>query len=110
MFSVERLRYQLVKHRMTQKDLAEAVGVTPVTICRYCSSGRVPRSTVVARMAVALGVSIDYLMGGPDPEDSGYADSAFDQTVRFIKSFRGQWDKAKKVQIISELIEEEIEA
>lgn len=110
MFSIERLKYQLYKHQMKQRDLANAIGVSEVTISRYIHSNRAPRSEIVARMAVALDTTIDYLMGGADLEDVAYADEAFKQTVRFIRMFRGRWGKAKKVEIISELIEEEIEA
>lgn len=58
-----RLTVLLDECNMKQKDLAEKVGTTEVTISRYINGTRVPRIDVVARIASVFNVSLDYLLG-----------------------------------------------
>lgn len=50
---------------VSQKSLAEMVGVTEATICRYETGARSPRTTEVALIAEQLGVPIARLMQEP---------------------------------------------
>ncbi len=51
-----------------QKQLADAVGTTPETICRYIKRMRIPDSYILWRIAKTLHVSMDYLMEGEKDE------------------------------------------
>lgn len=54
-----------VKERgMSQKDLARIAGVTESAMSHYIRGDRIPRASVLARIAEALGTTSDYLMNG----------------------------------------------
>ncbi len=53
----------LQKNGMTRRELAGRVGVTEVSMSRYISNERTPKSTVVAKIAIALHTTSDYLLG-----------------------------------------------
>ena len=48
------------KKNITQRELAETVGVTEVTISRYINGARQPKSDILFKIAKALGVPADY--------------------------------------------------
>lgn len=45
------------KAGMTLKALADAVGVTPATICRYENGQRVPKRQIAMRIAETLSIN-----------------------------------------------------
>lgn len=47
---------------MSQKQLAEKIGVTQRTITTYETGGSLPRGTTARKLAKALNVSLEYLM------------------------------------------------
>ena len=53
---------------ITQKELAVILNTTEASISRYVNGLREPRLSVVCKMAKALNVSLDYLLGGSDEE------------------------------------------
>ena len=59
----ERLKELLEKNNMSQRELAEKIGITEVTISRYISAQRVPKATEILKIADALNCSCDYLLG-----------------------------------------------
>jgi len=59
----------MVQRQINQADLARLTGEPIMTISRVCRGQNVPRATVLARLAEALDVSIDRLLG-PPPEFS----------------------------------------
>lgn len=66
----ERLNELLDKRGMTQRELAEKIGTTEVSVSRYCSGQRVPKGPAIVKMAQALNVKTDYLLGHDDTNDS----------------------------------------
>jgi len=73
-FNLENFSYRLTvlldENNMSQTQLAEKVGTTNVTICRYINGERIPRIDVVSRIAVVFNVSLDYLLGISDNVDT----------------------------------------
>ena len=61
-----RLLTLLEKKGMTQRELANVIGVTETSISRYISGQRVPKSNIVVYMADALNTTTDYLLGRTD--------------------------------------------
>lgn len=53
----------LENKNMTQRELANRVGVTEVTIGRYINGTREPKGTILKDIATALNVTTDYLLG-----------------------------------------------
>ncbi len=58
----EKLMDILEQKDMTQRNLADLVGVTEVTISRYINGSRQPRSDILGKIAKALNVSLDDLL------------------------------------------------
>lgn len=55
---------------MTQRHLATLSEVTEVTICRYIKGTRQPKSDILAKIATALGTSVDYLLNNEENDYS----------------------------------------
>lgn len=58
--------------KITQQELAEKIGVSPITMNRWENpdTGRVPNTDMLKRIAEALNVSVGYLMGIEDTSES----------------------------------------
>ncbi len=59
----ERISRSLQEQGISQKELAERIGVTETAMSRYIAGTRDPKPDVVANMATALHVTSDYLLG-----------------------------------------------
>lgn len=53
----------LKEQQMTQKELAERIGLTETAISRYINGSREPKPDIIANMATALHTTADYLLG-----------------------------------------------
>ena len=66
-FDIEKFSYRLTvlldENNMTQTQLAEKIGTSNVTICRYLTGERTPRIDVLTKIAYVFNVSLDYLLG-----------------------------------------------
>ena len=51
------------KKGMTQRELANQIGVTETSISRYISGARMPKANIVVDMADALNTTTDYILG-----------------------------------------------
>ena len=98
-----RLEEMIKSSRMTQKELAEKAGVTEAAMSHYVKGDRIPRSSVLARIAIALGTTSDYLIEGvPENriEELGFA-------KRLIARNTSQMTNAEKREILSILLGDE---
>ncbi len=86
---------------MTQKGLAERVGVTEAVISRYISGDREPKPEGLANIATALHTTSDYLLGIESDE--------FDQPRirRMIARNASNMTKEEKKELINALFGEE---
>ena len=86
---------------MNQRMLAEHVGVTEQSISRYVSGDRIPKATILLKIAKELQTTPSELMGEMligDPK------VMFSQTKFVIKTFASQWTKAEKAMLMVELL------
>lgn len=60
----ERIKVLLEQRGMTQRQLAEQAGCTEAAVSHYVKGDRIPRASVMAKIAIALGTTTDYLMEG----------------------------------------------
>ena len=61
--------YKMLKHRkMTQHDLAVAIGSHDATVSKWMSGQRQPSSYALLRISRELGVTMEELMEGIDNE------------------------------------------
>lgn len=59
----ERIAGLLKQLGITQRELADRIGITEVSMSRYIRGDRTPKGPVVANMATALNTTTDYLLG-----------------------------------------------
>jgi len=60
---VERVKELIKVNNLTQRDLANDIGVTESTMCKYLSGNRVPGGEALSNLATALKTTTDYLLG-----------------------------------------------
>ncbi len=96
----ERIKELLEKMEMSQKELAEKTGCTEAAISHYIRGDRTPRSSVLSKIAIALGTTSDYLMEGVPvdvKEELGYAKKLIARNV-------SQMSSAEKKEILNILM------
>lgn len=62
----KRLKELLEEKQISQKELANAIQTTEVSISRYMSGDRQPKIYIVQKIAEYLNISSDYLLGITD--------------------------------------------
>lgn len=109
---VKRLQILLEEKNINQKELANYVGVTEVTISRYMNGERKPRIEIVNKIAEVLDTTTDYLLGRSDaknPEENkvitkafhsldmdGLPDEAIKQVEEFVEFIKLKYKQDKK--------------
>ena len=63
-----RVKPLIKAHHMTQKQCAEYIGVSHSTFTGWIRYGRVPDTQTAYEMAIVLGVTLNYLLGGREAE------------------------------------------
>lgn len=97
-----RIRDAREKLGLNQAKLAAEAEITPAAISQIESGDRTPSTPIVRRLAAALQVSVDYLLGSTDKSE--LKDMLQDQSVQ--KFFRGFQDlSATDKQFIEKQIE-----
>lgn len=99
----DRLAEQLKKRGLTQKELSIRAGVTEAAVSHYLKGDRMPRASVLARIAEVLGITTDYLVGG-DAQD---AESEVLYAQRLIARNVHQMSKEEKMRIINILMSDD---
>lgn len=80
------------RKNLTQADVANALGVSSVVYSRYETGSRQPSTEVLMQMADIFGVTVDYLLGRQDVEDSTL--SSFEQQL--ISASRNADERARQ--------------
>ena len=96
----ERLEHLLKEQHMNQKQFAEKAGITEAALSYYIRGTRVPRSTVLAKMASLLGTTTDYLLGG----EEGIPSDEISQVRRLIARNATQMTMDQKRELIALLL------
>ncbi len=63
MFLGKRLKEARITKNMLQAELAEAVGITKVSVCNYEKGRRIPSLPILIKIIEVLEVSADFLLG-----------------------------------------------
>jgi transcriptional regulator with XRE-family HTH domain len=66
----QRIRKARLDRGWTQADLSFRTGVRESMICKYELDHHTPNPKTLSRIADALGVSVDYLLGRREPHES----------------------------------------
>ena len=92
----ERIRQRRNKLRVTQQELAQALGMTPQHISAIEQGKGAPSLGILPKLAEELGVSVDYLLTGKE--------SVVTDTIPAIKADKSLKLKTKRLLIA--LVEE----
>lgn len=82
---------------ISQKELADKVGITEASLSRYENNLREPRAEILGKIAIALGVSTDYLLGQTDIQNP--------QDYKLVKSLAG--DDPELLEILKKFAKRE---
>ena len=63
-----RVKPLIKAHKMTLREFAEYIGVSPNTFNGWISKNRIPDTEIAYQMAIILGVTMNYLLGGFEAE------------------------------------------
>ncbi|OQR56413.1 helix-turn-helix domain-containing protein [Bacillus sp. CDB3] len=96
MFNHERLKSLIEKRGVTQQQLADAIGVSHVSVYNYVEGKKQPGTRTLQRIANYLKVTTDYLFGLSDSPDL-----TVDQNLHLTK------EAQEILQIINKLPEEQ---
>lgn len=58
-----RLRKEIINSGLTQKEIAQAIGVSPQTVSRYMRDDIFPALDTLAKLCQLLDISADYILG-----------------------------------------------
>lgn len=97
-----RITELLYENRMTQRELANVVGVTEVSMSRYIKGGRVPKGPIIANIALALHTTTDYLLGQEAEEDP---ELVYYRIQRAIARNAKDWSPKQKADLVNALFE-----
>ena len=83
----ERLKSLLDERQITMNMLANETGITYNMIKKYCSQGAEPTLSYAAKIADALEISIDELMGHEAKTKKSMFQQVFEEDMTYIKGF-----------------------
>lgn len=58
-----RLREEIINSGLTQKEIAQAIGVSPQTVSRYMRDDIFPALDTLAKLCQLLDIAADYILG-----------------------------------------------
>lgn len=94
-----RVKDLMKENRYSQKRLCEVCGITEAAFSRYMTSGRIPRTDVLANIANTLHTTSDYLLGN----ESKYG---FDQLKILLASSKDDLSLNQKKSLMQILMDE----
>ena len=100
-----RIAELLTQLNMTQRELADKVNVTEVSMSRYIKGDRVPKGPVIANIATALHTTTDYLLNGDASSDEGDFESEYYKIHRLIARNASQMTPKQRRELINALLE-----
>ncbi len=98
----KRISLKIHERCISQKELADMVGVTETAMSRYISGSREPKPETIASIATALHTTSDYLLG-IEAEDSEHSNM-----VRLIARNASRMSDKEKMELIAVLLNCEV--
>ncbi len=94
---VSRTNDLLKEKGLSQKQLAKMSNITEASLSRYLSGILKPRIDVIRNIALALGVSVSYLVGDVDDFDPS---SPYEETYRVVARNKVNLSDEEKTELI----------
>ena len=96
----ERLLQVLKTKKITQKELADAVGVSDVTMSRYCKGLREPSGTTLVKIGNYLKVEVNFLLGTSNYPGSDFiSQEAYNLCASKIADYAYRWTPEQKCEL-----------
>jgi len=100
-----RIAELLTQFNMTQRELADKVNVTEVSMSRYIKGDRIPKGPVIAAIATALHTTTDYLLNGDRASEIGDFESEYYLIHRLIARNVSKMTPKQRRELINALLE-----
>ena len=94
---------------MTQRELADKVHVTELSMSRYIKGNRVPKGPIISNIATALHTTTDYLLNGDDNSSTTDFVSEYYKIHRLIAHNAPQMSSKQRRELINALLESDDE-
>jgi transcriptional regulator with XRE-family HTH domain len=92
----ERLREWRLKRGLTQEDLARKADVPTISVSHFETGHRFPNAESLRRLADALGVSTDYLLGRVKTPAGKDLEAADPEITALFRRFQGMSEEARE--------------
>jgi len=92
----ERLREWRLKRNLTQEELARKADVPTISVSHFETGHRFPNAESLRRLADALGVSTDYLLGRVKTPTGKDLESADPEVAVLFRRFQGMSEEARE--------------
>ena len=91
----ERIKELRLKSKLTQKELSKITGISEISIRKYESGDRTPKIDAIEKLALALNVQIDYIIGRSEFEkfDSSIINNDFKSLITIIENSNPEHSK-----------------
>lgn len=86
-----------VRKNLTQAEVANALGVSPVVYSRYETGARQPSIDIIVQLADFFCVTVDYLLGRQDVEDSTLSEYEIELLIASRKADERARDDAMRI-------------
>lgn len=90
---------------MSQRELANIVGVNEVSMSRYVTGNRTPKAPILARIALALHTTSEELMDTSSPESD--FETEYYRILRSISKNASKMTQKQKNALITAIIDSE---
>ncbi len=84
----ERLRFLRKRLGLSQKEMAQKLGISRVALARYENNKRYPDTAILAKIAQILGVSLDWLVTGKGEMFTSERDELLNELVNELERVR----------------------
>lgn len=91
----------LEQKNISQRELAERVGVTEVSMSRYINGSRIPKGPILGNIANVLGVTTDFLLGIESQDNAHTPDTDYYAAQRAIARNAGKWNNQQKADLVN---------
>jgi transcriptional regulator with XRE-family HTH domain len=100
----EKLAILLKENNMNQKELAEKIGTTEMTVSRYVRNERQPKADVLSKIASVLNTTTDDLLNRTESNDD---EAEFQKIHRLIARNASKMSVEKKQKLIATLLKDD---
>ena len=103
-----RVKPLIKAHKMTHRQFAEYIGISPNTFSNWIRYERIPDTGTAYDMAVVLGVTLNYLLGGREAEIADWRLkelAARDAAAKILKLAAEVQEEARKLRPIMKTAE-----